>query len=165
MLAAIPLAEIEKIYEPFIWAVTKHHIHGVTMIVWDNATMKTGVSIIDEQHKMLFQKFNEFSEAISGVTAGDTAGELLDFLQFYATWHFGQEENCMNEHKCPIAAENKKAHAEFLRTFNHFYTEWQTGIMTPKLVRKTHHELEMWLVKHVARTDTQLRSCVKGEVV
>ena len=77
------------------------------MIVWDDATMKTGVSIVDEQHKMLFQKFNELSDAISGVTAGETAGELLDFLQFYATWHFGQEENCMNEHKCPVAAENK----------------------------------------------------------
>ena len=71
----------------------------------------------------------------------------------------------MNDNNRPIAADNNKAHAVFLNTLNHVYPEWQTGIMTPKLVRKTHHELEMWLVKHVARTDTQLRSCVKGEVV
>lgn len=130
------------------------------MIVWDDATMKTGVQLIDAQHKMLFQKFNDLSEALSSVTAGDATGELLDFLQFYATWHFGQEEDCMNKYKCPVAAENKAGHAEFLRTFNDFYTEWQTGTMTPKLVRETYVELEKWLVIHVAQTDTQLRSCV-----
>lgn len=130
------------------------------MIIWDDA-MSTGVAIIDAQHKMLFQKFNEFSEAIAGTTSREAAGELLDFLQFYATWHFGQEENCMNEYKCPVAAENKQAHAEFISTFGQFYTQWQTGIMTPELVGKTYNELEKWLVKHVARVDTQLRPCVK----
>jgi len=131
------------------------------MIIWDDS-MSTGVPIIDAQHKMLFQKFNEFSDAISsGITSGEAAGELLDFLQFYATWHFGQEEKCMNEYKCPVAAENKQAHAEFVRTFGKFYTEWQTGTMTHELVSNTHMELEKWLVKHVAQVDTQLRSCVK----
>ena len=132
------------------------------MITWDNS-MSTGVPIIDAQHKMLFQKFNEFSEAISGTMSREAAGDLLDFLQFYATWHFGQEENCMNEYKCPVAAENKQAHAEFIRTFGKFYTEWQTGTMTPKLVSETYMELEKWLLHHVARVDTQLRTCVKSK--
>jgi hemerythrin len=132
------------------------------MIIWDEATMSTGVEMVDTQHKMLFQKFNEFSEAITGSMARQTAGEVLDFLQFYANWHFGQEENCMNEHRCPVAAENKKAHAEFLRTFGQFYTEWQTGNMTPELAKKTYLKLEKWLVKHVARVDSQLRSCVRN---
>ena len=132
------------------------------MIVWDDS-MSTGVPRIDAQHKMLFQKFNEFSDAISQATSQEAAGETLDFLQFYATWHFGQEENCMNEYKCPVAAVNKQAHAEFIRTFGKFYTEWQTGIMTPKLVNETYKELEKWLVQHVARVDTQLRPCVKSK--
>jgi hemerythrin len=111
---------------------------------------------------MLFQKFNEFSEAISGTTYLQAAGDILDFLQFYATWHFKQEENCMNEYKCPVAAENKQAHVEFLRTFGQFYTQWQTGNMTPKLASETYVKLEKWLLQHVARVDTQLRSCVKN---
>jgi hemerythrin len=131
------------------------------MIIWDEHTMSTGIPRIDTQHKMLFQKFNEFSEAISGTTHLQAAGDILDFLQFYATWHFGQEENCMNEYKCPVAAENKQAHAEFLSTFSQFYTQWQTGNMTPKLASETYIQLEKWLLYHVAKTDTQLRSCVK----
>jgi hemerythrin len=132
------------------------------MIIWDEETMSTGIPMIDAQHKKLFKKFNEFSEAISGKKSKEAAGELLDFLQFYAVWHFGQEENCMNEYKCPVAAENKQAHAEFVRKFSRFYTQWQTGNMTAELASETYMELEKWLVKHVARVDTQLRLCVKS---
>jgi hemerythrin len=133
------------------------------MITWDDS-MSTGVSLIDAQHKMLFQKFNEFSEAMSGPRSKsksrEVAGELLDFLQFYAKWHFGQEENCMDQYKCPVAAQNKQAHAEFIKTFGEFYTEWQADTMTPELANKTYVELEKWLLVHVARVDTQLRLCV-----
>jgi hemerythrin len=131
------------------------------MIVWDEATMGTGVPMIDAQHKKLFKEFNEFSEAIAQKKGREVAGELLDFLQFYAKWHFGQEENCMNEYKCPVAAQNKKAHSEFLKKFGNFYTEWQTGTLTNELVSQTYSELENWLVNHVSRVDTHLRGCVK----
>ena len=66
----------------------------------------------------------------------------------------------MAEHKCPVAAQNKQAHTEFLSTFSGFYEKWQTGTMTPELVRNTYKEMESWLVNHVAYTDTQLRPCV-----
>ena len=131
------------------------------MITWDDS-MSTGVSLIDAQHKMLFQKFNEFSDAISvsRSKSREAACELLDFLQFYAKWHFGQEENCMDQYKCPVAAQNKQAHAEFIKTFGEFYTQWQADTMTPELANKTYVELEKWLLIHVARVDTQLRLCV-----
>jgi hemerythrin len=132
------------------------------MITWDES-MSTSVALIDAQHKMLFQKFNEFSEAISGTSSREAAAEMLDFLQFYATWHFGREEKCMAEYHCLVAAQNKQAHAEFLSTFRGFYEQWQTGTMKPELVSKTYQELETWLVNHVAHTDTQLRPCVGKE--
>ena len=131
------------------------------MIVWDE-TMSTGVSIIDEQHKMLFQKFNDFSAAMSGMTARETAGEVLDFIQFYTIWHFGQEEQYMTECHCPIAAKNKKAHAEFKKTFGQFYTQWQSGTMTAELAAKTYTELEHWLVNHIQKIDVQLHKCVNS---
>lgn len=132
------------------------------MIIWDES-MSTGVALIDAQHKMLFQKFNEFSETLSGHASREAAAEILDFLQFYAGWHFGREEKCMAEYHCPVAAQNKQAHAEFLVTFNSFYQQWQNGTITPDLVLKTYQELENWLLNHVAHTDTQLRSCVGKE--
>ena len=129
------------------------------MIVWDES-MSTGIAMIDEQHKMLFQKFSEFSAAISETTARETAGEILDFLQFYAAWHFAEEEKCMETYQCPAAAANKQAHAEFIKTFGQFYAQWQEGTMTPSLVSQAYTELEKWLVNHVLRVDTQLRSSI-----
>jgi hemerythrin len=129
------------------------------MITWDES-MSTGVALIDAQHKMIFQKFNEFSEAIAEGASREAAAEILDFLQFYASWHFKREEKCMDEYKCPVAAQNQQAHAEFLATFNGYYEQWQNGTMTPALARKTHRELENWLLNHIGHTDVQLRLCV-----
>jgi hemerythrin len=131
------------------------------MIVWDDS-MSTGVAMIDEQHKMLFQSFNDFSEALSQITAREAAGEVLDFLQFYAVWHFQEEEKEMERFQCPAAEENKRAHAEFIRIFNQFYTQWQTGIMTSELAVSSYEQLEKWLVDHVMGIDTQLRASLKA---
>ena len=132
------------------------------MIIWDDS-MSTGLAIIDEQHKMLFQKCNEFSAVISEITARETAGEILDFLQFYVTWHFGEEEKSMESYQCPLADENKAAHAEFIRTFHQFYLQWQEGTMTPALAGAAYTELEKWLVNHVIYVDTQLHDYVNKE--
>ena len=131
------------------------------MIIWDDS-MSTGIPRLDTQHKMLFQKFNEFSATLARNAAIQTTGEVLDFLQFYSAWHFEQEENCMDQYKCPVAAKNKDAHAKFLSTLNQFYVEWQTGDMTPQLIHETHTALESWLVAHIGQIDTDLRSCIKG---
>lgn len=64
------------------------------MITWDDS-MTTGVPEIDAQHKELFEKMNEFAEALACGKGRAETGEMLDFLQFYAQWHFQREETCM----------------------------------------------------------------------
>jgi hemerythrin len=124
--------------------------------------MSTGDSLIDNQHKTLILKFNEFSEVIQD--GGDTrtaAGEILDFLQFYALWHFKREEECMAQHACPAAAENKCAHKQFITVFGGFYEKWHAENMNQELVLQTHKELENWLVNHILRIDTQLKASIE----
>lgn len=131
------------------------------MITWDES-MITGVDDLDVQHKKLIQKFNEFSQVMTDGHARETAGDVLDFLQFYATWHFEREEACMAEHQCPIAARNKQSHAEFLQTFNQFYKQWQENIMDDALIEQTFSELSEWIANHIRGIDTQLRPCVSA---
>ena len=125
------------------------------MILW-NDSMSTRIALVDEQHKMLFQRCNDFSAVISDITAREKAGEILDFLQFYIIWHFGEEEKYMEQYQCDFADENKAGHAEFIKTFHQFYLQWQDGSMTPALARAAYEELEKWLVNHVLWVDTQL---------
>ncbi len=129
------------------------------MISWDE-TMATGVAKLDLQHKKLIGKFNEFLEAVNQGQGRNVAGEILDFLQFYATWHFGEEEACMDEYRCPIAKANKQAHAEFVRRFNQFYTDWQEASLNADEVQEACTALGHWIENHIRRVDTQLYPCI-----
>jgi hemerythrin len=129
------------------------------MITWEQS-MSTGLEHLDSQHKVLFEKFNELELAFS---SNDTAkitqavGEFLDFMQFYAIWHFQQEEKCMIQYACPIAAVNKKLHSVFLQRFDEFYTRWQQGERNLDLARETYITGATWLKNHVMNIDIQLR--------
>ena len=69
------------------------------MVTWD-IKLSTGDGHTDSQHKVLIDKLNEFEVIVSSNSSGDIrreAGEVLDFLQFYAAWHFAQDEQLMAE--------------------------------------------------------------------
>ena len=89
------------------------------------------------------------------------AGDILDFLQFYAVWHFEREDKCMEQYKCPAAEANKQAHAEFIDKFGQFYEQWQESVMDWELVQQTYVELGDWIENHIRRVDAQLLPCVK----
>ena len=132
-------------------------------ITW-NESMSTGVTRLDIQHKQLIQKFNEFTEILEQPTlAREAAGEVLDFLQFYATWHFSQEEDCMSQYKCPVAGANKRAHQEFVAMFTKFYNDWQDSTLNVEAVKETHTKLFDWIMNHIVKVDTRLRPCIKPE--
>jgi hemerythrin len=130
------------------------------MITWDEESMRTGLEELDAQHKEIIAKFNELSAAIEYGYGTDLelAGDILDFLQFYAVWHFGREEQCMAQYQCPVAQINKQAHAEFVEKFNRFYQHWQEHGMDINVTYQTFIELEEWIRNHICRIDTQLRA-------
>ncbi len=131
------------------------------MITWDES-MSTGVPHIDAQHKELIKKFNEFSAAIEHGQGADMnmAGDVLDFLQFYAVWHFEREEACMQQYQCPVAEQNKKAHAEFVKKFNRFYEHWQENGLDINVTYHAFIELEDWVRNHICGIDAQLKAYV-----
>lgn len=128
--------------------------------------MTTDVPEIDVQHQEIIAKFNDLSAALnaSGTAAGiEQAGEILDFLQFYATWHFEREEECFAKYQCPAAQANKEAHAQFTHMFGQFYEQWQTKGMDMMLALETFVALGRWIDNHIRQTDTQLRPCVAAQ--
>jgi hemerythrin len=127
---------------------------------WDES-MSTGISRLDAQHRTLIEKFNEFTNIIdSHGDIREAAEEALDFLQFYAAWHFRHEEECMEKYDCPVAANNKKAHKEFLAQFGELYQRWQNGTMSQESAKETHARLAAWIMNHIVQIDTRLKPCV-----
>lgn len=131
------------------------------MIMWDDS-MTTGVPELDVQHKELLNRFNELVNALARGEGREETGKMLDYLQFYAQWHFGREERCMEEYRCPAAAANKEAHRQFLEKFGQLYQQYQDVGVKPQVMHDTFAELEAWIIKHIKRVDTQLAGCVNG---
>ena len=69
----------------------------------------------------------------------------------------------MEEYRCPAAAANKEAHAEFIALFGSFYERWQGASMDPDLVQSTYAELGKWIANHIMSVDTALLPCVRQE--
>ena len=133
------------------------------MIAW-NAALSTGVPYIDAQHKELIEHFNTLSDAVEQGKGREETGALLDFLQFYALWHFEREEHCMDEHKCPAAAANKASHQYFIQRFGQLYEQYQQSDVNSRVVRDALADLEVWIVNHIMKVDVQLRQCVHSSV-
>ena len=131
------------------------------MLTWNAATMSTGVADIDEQHQELIKKLNELMANMHQGTGREALRERMEFLADYAAWHFKHEERCMDAYRCPAAAVNKQAHADFIRTFASLKERVEREGATTLLVIETQQQLSDWLRSHIVKVDTQMKSCVK----
>jgi hemerythrin len=127
------------------------------MLNW-HAGMTTGVPELDYHHRQIIDRFNDFSActALGESERCAEAGRILDFLQFYAQWHFKREETYMEKYGCPAHEENRRAHVDFLKRFGALYEEWQTRGMNPALGNDTFATLMEWILNHIRGVDTRL---------
>jgi len=132
------------------------------MLTWDEK-MTTGDARLDFQHTTIIGKLNELGEALRKTDeAGQiqTTGDILDFLEFYADWHFGEEEKIMAYYDCPFAGINKRQHQEFHTRFAEFRARWLNGEIDRSAAFGVYAELARWVADHVLRVDIKLRDYI-----
>ncbi len=128
-------------------------------IVFDDS-LKTGVRAVDVQHKFLIDIINDLADAITEGHAAMSVKKILNLLKYYAEWHFGREEDCMQRFECPAYEGNKKAHGWFLETFENFQQEYRDTGGSDDIARRMYKELTEWLVRHIKKIDSQLEPCI-----
>ena len=120
----------------------------------------TGVQRVDDQHKRLFKTADDYRAALEEGSGEGSYGLLLEFLDRYCRNHFGFEEKCMAEYRCPVAADNEAAHAKFLEIVRDFVQRYAEFGYQHADADELISIIEQWLVDHICRIDTHLRSCV-----
>jgi hemerythrin len=128
-------------------------------IFWEGK-YSTGDDNLDFQHKYLFETCNKLGDAIHAESSIEVIGVILGRLTFYADWHFGKEEERMDEHHCPVAEINKKAHADFMETFEKLHQEYNNSGGSLDLAIEIHEKLIAWLTSHIVGVDTKLHACI-----
>ena len=132
----------------------KHAIHAdihndniPSMIEWTPA-LSTGVPLLDEQHKTLFQWLSELESA--------TADQRTLFgvyvitrLKHYVREHFAAEEALMKAADFPDLEQHRAEHAKFRARLE----ELQLKSIGEDISTDTVQFLTHWLTNHITRTD------------
>lgn len=123
----------------------------------------TGISEIDEQHKELINKINDFIDAIDIYEKDRVMSkleELFDYMAQYASFHFSTEEGIMDKHFCPFSEIHKMQHQYFIMEANKLKFDMKTKGITPELIGKVESLLVRWVKYHISQIDMKLKDCV-----
>jgi len=121
----------------------------------------TGVARVDEDHKMIFRMAADYRAALDAGQGRAVYPDFLDSLFLYCRGHFGFEEQCMSELRCPVARKNKDAHADFLEVLSEFKERYAANGYDEIVARSLTDNMEEWLANHICNVDIHLKRCVQ----
>ena len=127
------------------------------MIEWSDK-FKTGIEIIDEQHKELFRLFNRVYDLYNNEFIIDKYDQIIaavEELKEYTKYHFKVEEDYMLSIRYKKFFEHKLKHEDFIRKIDSI----DYNIID---YNQQNHLLELlkfitdWIVEHVVTVDKQI---------
>jgi hemerythrin-like metal-binding protein len=133
-------------------------------LVFNPTTMGTGVDSVDAQHRQLFDLINKLTDDMAAGKGKDDVGKVLNELAKYAISHFSHEESCMARFNCPVAVQNKAAHAAFIQTFTGLKAEFDRTGPTATLAMRVQQEISKWITNHIVGVDVKMKPCVPAGV-
>lgn len=123
--------------------------------------LAVGHPVIDEQHRQLFDRFNEFIEACDQRRGADHLRELYEFLDTYVKNHFAAEEALMARHFFPATEAHREQHRRFIAKLEALEAELAAVGPTVGVLVMTSKTLVYWLTEHIREIDTQLAGFLK----
>ncbi|MCI9272303.1 MAG: hemerythrin family protein [Dorea sp.] len=114
----------------------------------------TGNEMIDTQHKELIDRTNQFLAKLEENVGRVDAIKMLDYLDEYVEFHFGEEEKLQEEIGYPGLAEHKERHKELQNTVKELYDmlEEEEG-PSEAFVKQVEVNVVDWLVRHIQGFD------------
>ena len=123
--------------------------------------LSVGVSQIDEQHKLWFEKANELFEAGKEQRAKDYIKTLLDFLDEYTKQHFRDEEAYMQRINYPEIEAQKRAHASFINDLAKLKNDYNDAGGNIVVIINANKMVIDWLKNHIRNMDKKIGDYVK----
>ena len=112
----------------------------------------TGIDIIDEQHKVLFDYFVGVESVVENGNVDDIRNIVKKLLD-YAVWHNAFEEGLMTEAGYPMTIPHGKIHEAFKQRAMEYERKIDTEANPIKLAREIRTDIALWLINHIKRED------------
>ncbi len=124
--------------------------------------LSVGVNLVDEQHKIWFEKAGQLFEAGKNGQAKEFVGQMLDFLDDYTKKHFKDEEKYMLSIKYPEYDRQKSLHTAFIGELDKLKKEFRESGGNIVVVLNANQMVIDWLVKHISNEDKKIGVYVRS---
>jgi hemerythrin-like metal-binding protein len=130
-------------------------------IQWSNE-LETGIEEIDNHHKEMLRRFNDFQTACYLEKGLDKLSDQLAFLGDYVKCHLAMEEQLQIDHNYPGYLKHKEEHDGFIRDFREFENQLNIKGTTSNLLILTNFKLVIWLAQHFNWMDKDLATFLEA---
>ena len=121
----------------------------MAIAIW-STRFETGIPVIDQQHRTLFDAVNKLADSFKNGTASAQVKASLDFLVTYTSEHFQTEEKFMKEMGYPKLTSHMAEHGQLLAKAKDLQVKLKEG--KPVTVEVTAF-LADWLKHHINEVD------------
>ena len=129
-------------------------------IEWTDA-LETGVTEIDDQHRVLFKLVNDLHAAAeSQESDADAVADAMYTLSEYVTEHFGDEEALMARHHYAGLAAHHDMHQRLTARTLKLMTQFVNGEKVSMI--ELSEFLGNWLKDHIIEQDCRFVATMKG---
>ncbi len=124
-------------------------------VVW-TPNLSIGVKLIDDQHKVWFEKANGLFEAGKERRAKDYINTMLNFLDEYTKQHFKDEEAYMEKIRYPEIDAQKRAHANFVKELAKLKSDYNESGGNILVILNANKMVIDWLTNHIKTMDKKI---------
>ncbi len=125
------------------------------------AEFETGIDIIDEQHKRIFEYLKEIDEAISSRSV-EQIEHVIKSLIDYAISHNTFEETLMEKAGYPMLEAHHRCTRRFKERAHSYRDRFGNGEDPIRLAREVRSDIGLWLTNHIKRDDKHYVNYVKA---
>jgi len=127
--------------------------------------LTVGIETIDRQHQELFKRIKGLLAAIKEKRCRSEIDGTIAFLDDYARFHFGEEEQRMEAAGYPGLADHRNQHAVYLRNIQELKelaARPRISGMSYELSVTTNQVAVDWIVDHIMKIDRKFGEYVKS---
>lgn len=115
------------------------------------ADMSTGISLIDDDHKILIWLINQLQKATQYKMEESEIESVMQKLLNYTRYHFDREEFLMRNNHYPDYDNHKKLHEEMIASMTDCMEKYQSD--PEHSIEEALAFLKNWLVNHIRGND------------
>lgn len=123
--------------------------------------LSVGVEEIDQQHKLLFDKYNAFISAYYEGRGDQEVIRLLGFLEDYVAFHFADEEKLQLRIGFPDYQKHSMQHQELSRKVAELKESIEKEGPEPNIISSAGLLMTGWLIEHISVMDRAIGRFMK----